>query len=318
MELCFSTKSINEKERLEYWQDVSSRTFVAMRMEPLAERPFFGELTARAAGTLSVTNLKSAAKRVSRGGPELARSSRDCFIVCMQTTGSCVLRQGRDERLARTGDVELFDGTRPGTLLFTTDYERVVVTIPKRELIPLLAAPDDAAGTVVPGDTGVGELLSSYLQAFARNVLLDPVAGSAADVLVRLVALAFSSSRSGAEVARSSVDEAWRVKIRQFVERNLGDPSLSPESVAQRFGFGRRYLHLLFSRTDQSFMAWVLSRRLERCAEALRDPTLRHRTIADLAFSWGFSDLSHFGRAFRTRFGVSPREWRGPAPSASR
>ncbi|MFX6334905.1 helix-turn-helix domain-containing protein [Acinetobacter baumannii] len=29
--------------------------------------------------------------------------------------------------------------------------------------------------------------------------------------------------------------------------------------------------------------------------------------------SWGFNDLSHFGRVFRAQFGLSPREWRRTA-----
>lgn len=310
MQVHFTTSNIRERERLEYWQDVSSRAFVDMRMEPLAGRPFFGELTARSAGALSVANLRSVAKRVFRGAPEIARSSRDCYVVCMQLTGTCVLHQGREERLARANDIELFDGTRPGSLLFSADYQRVVVTIPRRELSPLLAAPDDVAGTVVRGDVGAGDLLASYLRSFARNTLAEPVAGSASDVLVRLVALAFNSSRLGGELARSSVDEAWRAKIRRFAERNLADASLSPKTAAEHLGLSKRRLHELFSRTGQSFMAWVWSRRLERCAEVLRDSLLRERTIADLAFSCGFRDLSHFGRSFKAKYGVTPRDWR--------
>ncbi|WP_434428172.1 helix-turn-helix domain-containing protein [Nannocystis pusilla] len=313
MQLRFDTSTVPEKSRLEFWQDVSSRTFVGMRMEPLSERPFFGELAARKVGTLGLTHLRSAAKRVFRGSAEIASSSRDCYVVCMQLTGTCVLRQGRHERLARTGDLELFDGTRPGTLLFTADYQRIVVTIPRHELAPLLAAPEDAPGVVIPGDSGAGDLLSTYLRAFARNDLPEPVVGSASDVLVRLVAVAFNASRLGGEVAKVSVEEGWREKIRGYVERNLANPSLRPETVARHFGIGKRYLHELFARTDQSFMAWVLARRLERCAEALRDPALRSRTIADIAFAWGFTDLSHFGRNFKARFGATPREWRGRA-----
>ena len=40
------------------------------------------------------------------------------------------------------------------------------------------------------------------------------------------------------------------------------------------------------------------------------DPALRHRTIGDLAFSWGFVDASHFSRAFKARFGVGPTDYR--------
>jgi AraC family transcriptional activator of tynA and feaB len=32
--------------------------------------------------------------------------------------------------------------------------------------------------------------------------------------------------------------------------------------------------------------------------------------ISEIAYAWGFNDLSHFNRAFRARFGMTPREWR--------
>ena len=41
-----------------------------------------------------------------------------------------------------------------------------------------------------------------------------------------------------------------------------------------------------------------------------RDPRRAHRTIGEIAFAWGFSDLSHFGRRFKAEFGVSPGEYR--------
>ena len=34
------------------------------------------------------------------------------------------------------------------------------------------------------------------------------------------------------------------------------------------------------------------------------------KQIGEIAFAWGFNDLSHFGRTFRERYGLSPRDWR--------
>jgi AraC-like DNA-binding protein len=40
--------------------------------------------------------------------------------------------------------------------------------------------------------------------------------------------------------------------------------------------------------------------------------------IGTIAFDWGFSDLSHFARRFRQRFGCTPREWRHARSQADR
>jgi AraC-like DNA-binding protein len=55
---------------------------------------------------------------------------------------------------------------------------------------------------------------------------------------------------------------------------------------------------------------WILDKRLEGVAEDLRVPALIGRSITEIAFSWGFNDLSHFNRAFRAKFGVSPKAFR--------
>ena len=51
-------------------------------------------------------------------------------------------------------------------------------------------------------------------------------------------------------------------------------------------------------------------RRVERCADDLRDPGQAHRPITDICFSWGFNSTSHFSRLFKERFGVTPRGYR--------
>jgi len=55
----------------------------------------------------------------------------------------------------------------------------------------------------------------------------------------------------------------------------------------------------------------VLENRLERCSTALRDPHQRRHNISEVAYRWGFNDLSYFNKAFRGQFGMTPGDWRG-------
>jgi AraC-like DNA-binding protein len=59
-----------------------------------------------------------------------------------------------------------------------------------------------------------------------------------------------------------------------------------------------------------------LKNRLEGCSVALRDPHQRHQNISEVAYRWGFNDLSYFSKAFRAQFDMTPGEWRqGLTPS---
>src|SRR4029077_17823651 len=88
----------------------------------------------------------------------------------------------------------------------------------------------------------------------------------------------------------------------------------SPQRVADQLGMSVRTLHWRFKQTGQTFGRWVRDNRLDGCPIAPRDPNQRAVNISDAAYSWGFNDLSHFNKAFRARFNMTPREWRNEIP----
>jgi AraC-like DNA-binding protein len=79
--------------------------------------------------------------------------------------------------------------------------------------------------------------------------------------------------------------------------------------VAAAFRISPRYLHKLFETHGQPFGQTVLKLRLERCANDLASPGA-NRTVTEIAYRWGFGDLSHFCRLFRQAYGMSAREFR--------
>jgi AraC family transcriptional regulator, positive regulator of tynA and feaB len=90
----------------------------------------------------------------------------------------------------------------------------------------------------------------------------------------------------------------------------LHDPQLTPARVAGAMHMSPRYLHHLFEEEGETVSRYILRRRLEECARAMRDAAQLGRTVTEIAFQHGFNDASHFGRVFRERFGMSPRDYR--------
>jgi AraC-like DNA-binding protein len=114
-----------------------------------------------------------------------------------------------------------------------------------------------------------------------------------------------------AQPARISVREMIREKIRIYVDRHLRDPDLSIDAIAGSMNCTKRYLHKVFSNGNETLSRYIWSARLDRCRSDLDDPSLRHKSISEIAFSWGFNNSAHFSRVFRGRFGASPRRYRG-------
>jgi len=87
--------------------------------------------------------------------------------------------------------------------------------------------------------------------------------------------------------------------------------------VARGCEISTRYLHELLRDTNQTLGQWIREQRLEACRDSLKDSNNR-QTVAEIAYRWGFGDHAQFSRAFKARFGLSPKEFRDRAGSTDR
>ncbi|HXW29701.1 MAG TPA: helix-turn-helix transcriptional regulator [Xanthobacteraceae bacterium] len=121
-------------------------------------------------------------------------------------------------------------------------------------------------------------------------------------------------SAEARELAQQGGRRAARLAaVLRAIESRSADPGLNAVAMAAALGVTPRYIHLLLEETGRSFTHHLLEWRLEHAAALLRDPRWRERRIADIAAEAGFTDLSHFSRAFRCRYGATPSEVRAEA-----
>jgi len=104
--------------------------------------------------------------------------------------------------------------------------------------------------------------------------------------------------------------EALRERIKQHVAANLGDPGLSVDAVAHALNCSRRQLYNAFAEEPDGVAGYILRRRLEACRKTFDDRAQQHRSITDIAFSFGFSNMAHFSRVFRGHLGLPPSDYR--------
>ena len=150
------------------------------------------------------------------------------------------------------------------------------------------------------------ELVRHHLSALANSGLEAHEVEMLTDNLCNLLALSTAPRGPADDRAAATQAEA----IMAYCQARLGNADLNPRAVAAHFGISLRTLHLRFEETGISFGRWLLERRLQACHQALSDVAHADRTISDIAFAFGFSDLSHFSKAFRARFGETPRDLR--------
>ncbi len=81
--------------------------------------------------------------------------------------------------------------------------------------------------------------------------------------------------------------------------------------MARDLRISPRYLQRLLETSGTSFTARVNELRLQRAFTLLTETRDGELRISDIALQVGFSDISHFNRLFRSRFGDTPRGVRG-------
>jgi len=129
-----------------------------------------------------------------------------------------------------------------------------------------------------------------------------------------LMALACGASEEGRWSGQDALRTARLEAAKRYIEQHLAKPDLVPGTAAAALGISLRNLHLLFEPTGTTFAQYVTQRRLLECRAALSSPNSVRRSVADIAFGWGFNSLATFYRAFERAFGIRPTALRAIAP----
>jgi AraC-like DNA-binding protein len=125
-----------------------------------------------------------------------------------------------------------------------------------------------------------------------------------------LVAVSLAKTMEGQPPRVSSARAVALASVRAAIDARLSDPALHAETVAAAAGISVRYANAVLAQEDTSIARLIQARRLARCRSALEDPLQAHRTVSEIAYGWGFSDMTHFGRRFKKAYGVLPSEHR--------
>jgi AraC-like DNA-binding protein len=164
----------------------------------------------------------------------------------------------------------------------------------------------------MPGDRGANRLLAQLLRGYWREHSrgLDEQAGCRISVVILDMIAAVYAELPLSLTERPSLGAAHRIRIMNYIQAHLDDPSLTPTGIAGACRITPRYLHHVFEEQDETVSRFILRRRLDSCARALESKAQQHRTITAIAFDHGFNSPTHFGRVFRNRFNMTPKEYR--------
>jgi AraC-like DNA-binding protein len=316
--LRFSTAGLAANERLPVLREVFGRMIVRLDIEAPRDVPVHREVVVRALPGLTVSWIIGSQLR-SRRTRELIADGNDDLILCFSQTAGSVVRQVGREFMAAANSAHLLAMSDPFAITTPPVSRTTTVRVPRKVLATTVPNLEDSFAREIPSNSAALGLLKAYLRNLdERQAMTAPGLRSAVVSHVHdLFALALGASRDAAEVAKARGMRAARLHAAKTdILENLTAPGLSIGDIASRHGITPRYLQRLFESEGATFSQFLLEQRLERVHRMLRDPRLAARAISVIALEAGFSDLSHFNRSFRRRFGESPSDVRAAARGA--
>ncbi|GJD65821.1 helix-turn-helix domain-containing protein [Methylobacterium frigidaeris] len=309
METVFTTDDVHQRDRFDYWHEVACRDVVDHDSRPDCRGTFRAELRAGSIGSLDLVRFQNSGMAVNHATRHLSRTNHDEIFLCRQYRQRLTLEQNGRQVVLEPGDIALIDPSLPYRGQFSDGSEVLVVKVQRTLLESRLGQMRDLLAHKLA--TPEGRLASAYMAMLPSHV---DVAGSAECLveahLLDLIALSFGRAANEMTPRRSSARSLIRMRLHIEVEARLADPALQASAIADAAGVSVRYANAVLADEDTSLTHLIQTRRLARCRQALEDPAQAHRTVSEIAYGWGFSDMTHFGRRFKAAHGLLPSERR--------
>lgn len=303
-----STADAGISERREFWQANAVPLFGRLELEPQSRQAFQARCEhARVADLLLCRLSTSVPHRIIRTDAAVRQDEHGYVKAVLQAQGCSIVEQSGRRALLRPGEWSVYDANQPYSVAIPDRAELYIVMMPRGRISAWELEFHRLFLRRLSGRRGLGKLIWSLIFATLDQIpeIQNHSNPDVADIITQMFRLALSGSSNGC--ASASSKETLRERVKSYISSHLGDPELSITRLATVTGCTKRYLHMVFQQESMSISDYIRKLRLERCRKDLLDPAYAHRSITDIAYSWGFNNSNHFSRCFRDEFGVSPR-----------
>jgi AraC-like DNA-binding protein len=290
------------------WREQYARYCLRVDFEPLpgttfdaSVKPIFPEL--------GIIRTESSPGFIFRD-EDLLRDGNDSFeVIFAQSQELNITHQGCEIRLG-PGSATIMQASATGRVGSRKRFGFLEVLASSAEFEARGCRAGDALMQDIGTNSGALKLLRGYIRSLEKSSSLAmSVAGRgiAHRHMLDLMAVAVTSRRSVGESSLGAVAAAHTRAIFDHLASHFSNPDLSLPKVTQRLRISPRYLQRLLETSGTSFTAHVNELRLKHAFMLLTAQDLSDVRICDIALQVGFSDVSHFNRLFRSRFGDTPK-----------
>ena len=181
--------------------------------------------------------------------------------------------------------------------------------VPKAHFIKRRLALDARMARRLGGSGGVARLALEAMRSAYRELpgMIEAAARGVVDAITQFVHLSLLGlSGMGNAVTQR---DALRERIKQHGAQNLSDSGLSVDAIAHALNCSRGQLYSAFAEAPDGVASCILNRSLQACRKNFDERSQAHRSITNVAFSFGVSNMAHLSRVFRSHLGMARNDY---------
>lgn len=271
-----------------------------------------GGVVLRDAAGMEIVQVATDVEVVRREQHDIRLDYGEYFFLLVQLQGVCGIEQQGQQSVISPGDCILVDSSLPSNFYFNGQFSNHLSVHLPRQLL-LAEKPNDFD---VSRRLSADDPMSVMLRALVAKMLQTPAAhkrsGELRHLFLQATRQAFAADTPDAPLCPKERASGRLEFAHVLVDRHLTAEWLTPQWLANRLGISMRTLQEDFNTVGTTVTSFIRDRRLhlarERLVEKQRRGTDGSITIAEIAFSSGFNDISYFNRCFKKAFDCSPKD----------
>jgi AraC-like DNA-binding protein len=286
------------------WIDAVSMQGMQCRLDASRSAP--STLHLAHAGQTDILNIDVAWQSVSPIMQRAGYWNGEHLFVKVVRSGRMSVEQRGQTVIFGPGDIAVLDPLQMFSESFCEPTRVSILRLPKaalrerglRHRFPMVCRPDPASADV--GAVREFVLNLAAQAGKASEPLLERLGDQCLDLMDVLV-----NNRDSNTSGRASV--ATMLRAKQVIARRLGDPDLSVVRIAAELNISTSCLTRALKANGLSPMRYAWSLRLEHATRLLAGAP--QGAIQEIAYQCGFASAAHFSRAFKERYGMTPRAY---------
>lgn len=306
----FSVDDLPPGERYAAWKESASCIFDVDAVLEDQGPDFFASVEAQMFGQVMLARTSTVRQVWQRSPSRVAHDDMDHFMIQLYVEGDVAIDDGNESKLVPHNNLVVFDLSQESSSR-TSRFTNLSLIISRELIGKYLLEPEDQHLRTISAEDPLTTLLRDQMISLHRlgEFMTASQATEVSSSIVALAAACMNSSSHEVPGGFQAINRATLHKAKRMIEQNLHDPSLNATRAAMLAGVSRTRLYELFE-PHGGVANHIRERRLRRAMSMLVDREQSHLKIGAIALRCGFADESTFSRAFRKRYGTSPREAR--------